>query len=197
MLNPRPCDRVCQRCGEWKHFSRFRSWRRHDIVSTAQPQFDSVCRDCRQIERNERKNANRPLAIVEGRAAPRARAAGVPLRFFMREMNWRSLVAPVRAAINDPDSCCTSCGHRHLNERDVELDHVLPPRGPQDWARQHARNIRIVCASCNRTKGRKDYTVWLDEQEGARISNERHMGIRAPIIPVEINEEWLPGFERG
>lgn len=53
----------------------------------------------------------------------------------------------------------------------MQIEHIEPPRNQHDWARLHARNLRMLCGSCNRTKGHKPYAVWLDEQEGARQSN--------------------------
>jgi hypothetical protein len=133
--------------------------------------FDRECRDCQQKRRNEVKNADRALAIIESRAAEHARKAGVPKRFFMVNLNYRALVPILRAMLTD-EGICTSCGHPFVSERDVQLEHREPPRSPQDWARRHARNIGIACQSCNVTKRDKPYAQWLDEQEGARLSND-------------------------
>jgi len=85
-------------------------------------------------------------------------------------MNYRALVPALRAMMTD-EGICTSCGHPFLNERDIQIEHIEPPRFVEDWARLHARNLRLACGSCNRTKGQKPYAVWLDEQEGARLSS--------------------------
>lgn len=168
MADPRPCERRCSRCHLWKHFSRFRSSkRRNSTVSD----FSRVCRDCEQIERNEHKNADRPLAIIEQRAASRATKSGVPKTFIMTNMNYRSLV-PVLRAMMTTEGLCTSCGHGFLNERDIQLEHREAPRHDRDWARLHARNIGIACASCNRRKAKRTYAQWLDDEEDARLSNE-------------------------
>ncbi len=167
--DPRPCERRCPECDQWKHHSRFRNWRRGVSTSTT-IQFARLCRDCEQRTQNEKKNADRPASIVEGRAKSYASAAGVPKRFFMVNMNFQSLVPVVRAMMT-PEALCTSCGHPFLNERDIQFEHREAPRHPQDWARKHARNIGIACASCNGTKLDKPYTQWLDEQEQCRLSN--------------------------
>ena len=53
----------------------------------------------------------------------------------------------------------------------LQIEHILPPRYEKDWARLHARNTRLFCGSCNRSKSDKPYGEWLDTQEGARLSN--------------------------
>jgi len=88
-------------------------------------------------------------------------------------MNWSSLVPEMRALMTD-EGRCRSCGHAFVNERDIQIEHREPPRLRGDWAREHARNLGIFCQSCNNTKGDKSYAEWLDEQEEARLSNERH-----------------------
>ena len=168
----RPCERHCPKCDKWKHHSRFRSRKRKTPHSTVW-EFNPKCRDCEQIERNEKKNADRPKAIIEQRAGRRATELSVSKDFIMINMGYQSLIPVVRAMMT-PEGVCTSCGHPFLNERDIQLEHREPPRSSTDWARHHARNIGIFCASCNRTKNDKPYAQWLDEQEEARISNERH-----------------------
>ena len=171
----RPCERQCAKCFEWKHYSRFRSWK-HRRAQTSMDvciEFRPMCKDCEQIERNERKNVDRASAIIDGRAARAARTAGVPKPFFWINMNWQGLVDEMRPKMT-PEARCLVCGHPFLNERDIQIEHREPLRHPQDWARHHARNISISCASCNQTKRDKPYAQWLDEQEEARKSNEAH-----------------------
>jgi hypothetical protein len=129
-----------------------------------------VCRDCEQKARNEKKNADRPLAIIQARAGRAATKAGRTREFFWTQMNYRSLV-PVLRALMTPDGLCTACGHDFVNERDIQIEHIEAPRSDKDWARLHARNLRFSCGSCNQTKGAKPFAQWLDEQEGARLSN--------------------------
>jgi hypothetical protein len=166
----RPCERQCEECHEWKHHSRFRSWKdlrnRNSTVSV----FSKLCRDCEQKARNEKKNIDRPRAIIEQRAAAVAGKAGVSKTFFMTQMNYSALVPEFRALMTE-EGLCKGCGHKFLNERDVQIEHIEAPRSNHDWARLHARNLRFFCGSCNRTKGRKSFSEWLDEQEGARLSN--------------------------
>jgi hypothetical protein len=133
-------------------------------------EFDKECRDCQQKERNERKNADRPLAIIRQRAAQAAHDAGASTDFFMIQMNYQGLVEDFRIRLENKAVCC-GCGHAFINERDIQIDHILPPRHAQDWARLHTRNPRLFCGSCNRTKGKKSFVQWLDDQEGARLSN--------------------------
>lgn len=165
----------------WKHFSRFH--RKEGNGSVAR--FDPDCRDCQTKERNELKNLDRPRTIIERRAKDRASKAGVAFKFMWVNMNYQALV-PVYRAMLTVEGLCTSCGHEFDNERDVQIEHREPPRHQQDWARLHARNLGIACASCNGTKGKKSYTEWLDEQESARLSNQATPG--DPVLG-----EFIPG----
>ena len=165
----RPCERQCRTCKLWKHHSRFRQRQRPTPHGTVW-EFDPDCRDCQQKIRNEQKNTDRPLAIIRQRAATIARRSGESTEFALTQLNYAALV-PVLRALMTPEGLCQSCGHQFLNERDIQIEHLEPPRHQRDFARLHARNIRLGCGSCNRTKGSKPYAVWLDEQEGARLSN--------------------------
>lgn len=168
-MDARPCERQCQRCRLWKHHSRFKAVGR--TTDQKYDRFDPVCRDCRQKERNDRKNADRALSIIGDRASSHARKAGVAKVFFMVNMNYVALVAVLRAMMTS-EGVCLCCGHPFVNERDIQIEHREPPRHQRDWARLHARNLGLACASCNRTKASKPYALWLDEQEAARLSNE-------------------------
>jgi hypothetical protein len=72
---------------------------------------------------------------------------------------------------------------------------------PQDWAREHSRNIAFYCASCNRTKREKPYGVWLDEQEAARLANEKHRASPPDLldmgVPIQMSLEDLLSEEAG
>ncbi len=162
---PRVCERECKRCGQWKHHSRFHA---KTTGNSTVARFSPVCRDCEQKDRNEKKNTNRPLAIIRQRAAVAARRAGESRDFFWQQMNYSALVERFRTELTVP---CLSCGHTPRDEGDVQIEHIEPPRHQMDWARLHARNIRFLCGSCNRTKSDKANADWLDEQEGARLSN--------------------------
>lgn len=175
----RPCERQCQRCGVWKHHSRFKFRNRYSPHSTV-GEFDSICRDCQQKERNEVKNADRPLAIVQQRARTVAHKADAAFDFVWVQLNYVALVPQLRALMSD-EGRCIGCGHPFVNERDIQIEHCEPPRTNQDWARLHTRNLRLTCASCNRTKADKPFAQWLDEQESARLSN---LGQReSPSVP--------------
>jgi hypothetical protein len=178
-MDQRPCERQCAECKLWKHHSRFRTWkRRHSTVSTA---FSLRCRDCEQRLRNIVKNEDRPRALILQRAAQAATKAGCSREFFWVQMNYRNLVPILRAAMTK-ESQCLGCGHAFLNERDIQIEHIEPPRSLTDFARLHARNLRLLCGSCNRTKGPKSFTIWLDEQEQARAS---HLAEPVPLPPVQ------------
>jgi hypothetical protein len=186
---PRPCERQCKQCGEWKHYSRFRSFRtkhgRHSTIS-ADLSFSPRCRDCEQKLRNEKKNADRPRAVIEQRTRTAAAKAAVNFDFVWTQLNYRALV-PVLRAMMTQEGLCQCCGHQFLHERDIQIEHLEPPRFEKDWARLHARNLRLSCGSCNRTKGKKPYAEWLDEQEGARLSN---LGPSNPQQKSETMELW-------
>lgn len=187
---PRECERKCKECGMWKHHSRFRSWtRRHSTVSTFKP----ICKDCEQIVRNEKKNADRPLAIIKQRAAAAATKASASTEFFWVQMNYRSLVSELRGLMS-PEGLCKGCGHQFLSERDIQIEHIEPPRHPHDWANLHTRNIRLCCGSCNRTKSKKSFQTWLDEQELARLSNLQQPTERTPP-PMTWSQDTLFGWE--
>jgi hypothetical protein len=181
----RDCERLCPKCGQWKHHSRFRSRRRTTSIHVG-IEFNSLCKDCEQIERNERKNKDRPLALMKQRAATKASNLGVPSKFVWMNMNWRALVPYARAMMTE-DGRCLSCGHPFLNERDIQIEHREPPRFTGDWAREHARNLALFCHSCNNTKGRKPYAQWLDEQEEARLANEAHRASSPFQIPASVS----------
>jgi hypothetical protein len=158
----------CPGCGRWLHTSRFRpNEKGHGTAA----RFHSKCRTCEQTERTGTKNDDRARALVESRATTRARKSKVTKQFVMEDLNYESLIAPMRAFMGD-DGLCNNCGHAFLGERDIQLEHREPPRHDQDWARLHARNIGFSCGSCNRPKTNKTYVVWLDEEEDARLSAE-------------------------
>jgi 5-methylcytosine-specific restriction endonuclease McrA len=133
--------------------------------------FAPDCLDCEQKRRNEKKNEDRPYAILRRRAADHAHKAGVGVEFMWINMNYRAKV-PVFRAMMTPEGLCTSCGHPFDNERDIQIEHRAPKRHRQDWARLHARNLDIACTNCNGRKSNKSYEQWLDDEEEARISNE-------------------------
>lgn len=189
---PRPCERQCKGpCGHWKHYSRFRSWRDKRLRnSTVSVEFSPICRDCEQIERNEKKNADRPKAIIEQRAKAAAAKAGESFEFFWTEMNYRSFV-PILRAMLTPEGLCHGCGHKFINERDIQIEHREPPRHRKDWALLHTRNLGLTCTSCNGSKARKPFIQWLDEEEAKRLSNRAARNVEAK---PEQKEEQLALF---
>ena len=184
MAEPRPCERKCAKCGEWKHHSRFQL---KSAGNSTNPRFSDQCRDCEQKARNEKKNADRPRAIIEQRATTAAAKVGASREFFWTQMNYRALVPELRGLMTH-EGLCKGCGHEFLSERDIQIEHIEPPRFPDDWARLHARNLRLCCGSCNRTKGQKPFAQWLDEQEGARLSNLQDRDADPqPSTPVQLS----------
>ncbi len=175
---PRPCERHCPTCDMWKHHSRFRSF---TDAKVKRIRFSPTCRDCEQKERNERKNTDRPRAIIEARAADHARKAGTSKQFFLTNMNYQALVPALRSMMT-PEGRCHCCGHTFMNERDIQIEHREPPRHRQDWARLHARNLGLTCQSCNGTKLDKPYAEWLDEQELCRLSNEATPSMTGTLV---------------
>jgi len=182
----RPCERLCRECQLWLHFSRFRTFRDSRCSAKSEIRFASVCKACEQKERNEEKNTDRPKAIIEARAATRARELGVPKAFLLVNMNWNVLVPYLRAAMGG--ALCLDCGHAFVNERDVQIEHREPPRSDGDWAREHASNIALACGSCNRSKGSKTFASYLDDKEAARLSNERYR-----LAPLLMGDEPTQG----
>lgn len=165
----RPCERLCSRCKQWLHFSRF-CRRLRKIPDGSIWDFDHDCKACQQVERNKQKNLDRARSIIENRAATRAREIGVSKPFMLVDMNWNSLVPQMRVLMTD-EGRCVSCGHAFRNERDIQIEHREPPRFRGDLARESARNIGFLCQSCNVTKQNKAHSEWLDDQEAARLSN--------------------------
>jgi hypothetical protein len=50
----------------------------------------------------------------------------------------------------------------------------------------------LGCGSCNRTKGKKPFAIWLDEQEGARLSNLQQP---SSVMPSATAKAQLTLFE--
>lgn len=169
-IPPRPCERQCKKCGIWKFYSKFASRKRQHPNGTVWVEFNKDCRACEQKERNNKKNLDRPKAIIEQRAKTAATKAGVSFAFIWTQMNYRALVPLMRAMLT-PEALCLCCGHKFENERDIQIEHHNPPRHSQDWALLHTRNLGFACGSCNQTKSAKPNIEWLDEQELARLSN--------------------------
>jgi len=119
---------------------------------------------------------------LKERARDHAAKHGLSFEFMWVNMNWRSLVTMARAMMTD-EALCSSCGHGFDNERDIQIEHRNPPRFRGDTTRIHARNIGFSCASCNRAKSNMDYDDWLEQQEGARLSNEADL-TRKPVLDV-------------
>jgi 5-methylcytosine-specific restriction endonuclease McrA len=150
--------------------------------------FNKLCKACEQIDRNERTNGDRAKSIIEGRAQQRAHDLGLSRYFFLVEMGWNTLIVPLRALLDNPDARCQSCGEPFLNHRDIQIEHIEAPRFRGDEAREHARNLRFLCQSCNVTKQKMGHSVWLDDQNAARISNKQYAGAVEAEVPMIENQ---------
>ena len=102
-------------------------------------------------------------AIIDRRADVRARQLRVTKGFILVDMNWRALI-PLMRALLGPDGVCPDCGRGFRNDRDIAIDHLEPPRRYHDWAREHARNISLVCCSCKSRKQRLSLADYLDKR---------------------------------
>lgn len=131
--------------------------------------YRRICKVCEQTNRDQVKRADRALAIIDSRAKTWSGRLGCPKEFLWTNMNWRALVPILRALMSD-EGLCLSCGHPFRSDRDIQIEHHEPPRHPQDWARHHARNLVLMCGSCNTGKGALGYSVWLDQEELKRLS---------------------------
>lgn len=164
----RPCELFCPQCREWKHFSHFRQQQRrssHGTVTT----YRRICKVCEQTNHDRLKNQDRARILIENRCRDWASRLGCSKEFLWSQMNWRSLVPVLRALMTD-EGLCQSCGHPFRSERDIQIEHIEPPRHRQDWARHHAANLRLMCGSCNNGKNDQPFATWLDEREANRLS---------------------------
>ena len=160
----RPCDV----CGERKNFSKFGNKRN---PATGEIEFLTVCKSCLLEEQKKRNGSDRARQIMRRRAKSHASRLGVSIGFMWVEMNWRHLVPYMRGMLAEGASCL-SCGECFRDEQDITIDHGLTPRdlpGGRDFAREHAMNIALRCASCNKSKKDTDLSAWFDALEAARV----------------------------
>jgi hypothetical protein len=155
--------------------------------------FSPVCRDCEQKARNEKKNADRPKAIIEQRARSAAAKASTGFDFFWTAMNYRALV-PVLRAMMTPEGLCQGCGHKFMNERDIQIETLGSPthrKGLGALARsKSSARLRFVQSN----QGKKLFAEWLDEQEGARKSNENGPKEKTNATPIALRQLSLFEF---
>lgn len=134
-------------------------------------EYDPECKLCQQTQRVETKHEDEAKALLLRRVDGIASKHHLKRAFILEDLNYWSLLPQVRAMLS-AEGICPNCGHEFDAERDVQLDHREPPR-PElrpDLARLHARNVAVLCGSCNNAKGCKRYAMWLDEEEEARLS---------------------------
>ena len=180
----------CPKCNLWKHPNQFARRKRQTPIGSVW-EFNPLCRLCEQTERTNKKNIDRAKACLESRAANLATKLEVSRPFVLNDLNYRALVPVFRALMNDPEAVCQNCAHPFRNERDMQLDHRAPPRHRKDWARYHARNVQVVCQSCNGTKHKKDYEKWLDDEESNRNSANAWQKIQPITTPATLTQGFL------
>lgn len=153
--------------------------------------LDPSCRLHQMSDRHRRKAANPALYILTSRADTLARKAGTTRNFILydsRGPSWIRLL-PLLDAFLKEHADCVSCGHKFDADRDTQLDHIHPPRSIDDWARHCARNIRILCGTCNGSKQRKADDVWVDEQYRRQLATAARSEEVAvvPEVPVQLS----------
>jgi hypothetical protein len=129
-------------------------------------EFDTSCRFHQETKRHQDKSENLALHILTRRADDLARKTHTSRQWILHDKRgpcWIRLL-PLLDAFLRQHAGCLNCGRPFEGTRDVQFDHIHPPRFPDDWARHHARNIRILCGSSNNGKRQKDDDVWIDEQ---------------------------------
>lgn len=178
-------------CGRWLHPNRFYRRRRQGPNGSIWI-YDRECKLCQQTKRVEVKHADPATAILLGRAGHVARTHGLGRTFVLEDLNYWSLLPQLRGMLG-PEGLCPNCGHEYDHERDVQLDHREPPRHRGDLARLHARNVAILCGSCNNTKGTMAYADWLDDQESARLSANA-LSADQPLDPPDEQQLTIDDF---
>jgi hypothetical protein len=125
-----------------------------------------------------RYDADPALYAIRGRATSVARTLTkitgrtVAAEWVMVELNYRWLVAVLRAQLGPDGVGCVSCGQPFLivdGRPKIHLDHVQPPRpainGVPDYPRYHARNLQVLHAGENLSKRDRDYDESLDLEQ--------------------------------
>jgi hypothetical protein len=109
------------------------------------------------------RDVDRARTIIEKWARPLAERAGKSFEFFWLEMNYPALVPSMRAAIWD-EGCCPNCGRKFINEDDIKIAFMEPPRSETDFERLHAKNVWLICDWCNRRKGETPWQEWIEAE---------------------------------
>jgi len=148
-------------------------------------EYDPECKLCQQTNRVKIKHDDPAKALLIRRADHIARDNGFTRQFVLEDLNYWSKLPELRGMLTH-EGLCPNCGHEYDGERDVQLDHREPPRYRGDLARLHARNVAILCGSCNNTKRSMDYADWLDDQEQARLSANAAAAAEPEILEHEV-----------
>jgi hypothetical protein len=131
--------------------------------------YNPSCRFHEETERHQAKAENLALHILHSRADSLARATGTTRNFILNDPRgplWIDLLPQLNAFL-EKHARCVNCHRTFDGTPDIQFDHIHPPRRRDDgvdWHRHCARNIRILCGSCNNGKRQKDDALWIDEQ---------------------------------
>lgn len=153
-------------------------WEELDAFDLKQNGTVPLYRDCqvaRQELRDKRKADDPAYEAIRSRARDLAgkmtKALGRPISvdFVWFDLNYRSLVGPMRALIA-PDGICQGCGRDHEEHRAYgnpadprywHISHADPPQGYDDFPRMHAENIKLRCPGDNLSQGKTGQREWL------------------------------------
>jgi len=160
-------------------------------------EIDSSCKFHQETQRHTEKHADLAWHILKCRADSLARRTRTTREFILRDTRgptWIRLLPLIRAFLvehgeecSDDTVVCLSCGRPFGGvTSNVQLDHIHAPRdlpdGQVDWARHCARNIRILCGSCNNGKRRQQDDAWVDEQYRWQLLDaDREDGVREAL----------------
>jgi len=109
------------------------------------------------------RDVDRARTIIEKWARALAERAGKSFEIFWLEMNYPALVPSMRAAIWD-EGCCPNCGRKFINEEDIKIAFMEPPRSETDLERLHAKNVWLICDWCERRKGETPWQEWIEAE---------------------------------
>jgi hypothetical protein len=156
---------VCKLGGEEALIEDFNGrWR--DTPNGTVWHFDASCKYHQETKRHQEKAENLALYVLRLRADTLARMTGTTRHWILYDKRgpcWFRLL-PLLEAFLKQHAGCVNCGRSFDGARDTQLDHIHAPRSADDWARHHARNIRILCGTSNNGKRQKDDAFWVDEQ---------------------------------
>jgi 5-methylcytosine-specific restriction endonuclease McrA len=165
----------CPGHGDWAPVSSFTIT---ETGSRGGPRYRSRCKLCEQTDSVDAQRMDpltRARDIVAGRAGRLARdlrTAGLDIGVHQircadpkgcdkcrgQQLNW-DLLTPLIAAFLEER--CYSCAEGFGGRHDVQLDHIHAWKIITDLPLHHARNLRILCGSCNNAKKSIDDEAWV------------------------------------